>query len=159
MREARMSLNDNRRTPSRSGLIASSTALLILLSAPGEAAEWVTVAKTERTEVFVQDASIVRSGALVSVLTRQNFVEPQPAARKGKTYLSARNEYRVDCAVRRLAYREIRAYGQPDLQGDVVQKTRIGEKNLKWMDAPESTVFGELLDYTCQRAPSVAQSP
>jgi hypothetical protein len=153
-----MSLHGNRGTPSRTGLIASAT-VLFMLSTPGEAAEWVTVARTERTEVFVQDASIARSGALVSVLTRQNFVEPQPAARKGKTYLSARNEYRIDCAARRLAYREIRAYAQPDLQGDVVQKTRIGEKNLKWMDAPGSTVFGELVDYTCQRAPSVSQSP
>ena len=39
------------------------------------------------------------------------------------------------------------------LQGDVVQKTQIGEKNLKWMDAPERTVFGELLDYACKNAP------
>ena len=153
-----MSLHGNGRRPSRTGLFASAVVLCVV-SAPGAAAEWASVAKTERTEVFVEDASIARSGALVSVLTRQNFVEPQPATRAGKTYLSARNEYRVDCAARRLAYREIRAYTQPDLQGDVVQKTRIGEKNLKWMDAPESTVFGELLDYTCQRAPSVAQSP
>lgn len=153
-----MSLHGNGQTPSRTGLIASAT-MLFMLSTPCAAAEWVSVAKTERTEVFVEDASIARSGTLVSVLTRQNFVEPQPAARKGKTYLSARSEYRVDCTARRLAYREIRAYAQPDLQGDVVQKTRIGEKNLKWMDAPKSTVFGELLDYSCQRAPAVAQSP
>jgi len=152
-----MSLHGNRLAPPRTGLMASATMLLFLLSAPGETAEWASVAKTERTEVFVDDASIARSGALVSVMTRQAFVEPQPAARQGRTYLSARNEYRVDCAARRLAYREIRAYAQPDLQGAVVQKTRIGEKNLKWMDAPKSTVFGELLDYTCQRAPSGAE--
>ena len=87
---------------------------------------------------------------------RQSFTEPQPAANKGKTFLSARNEYRVDCATRRLAYREIDAYAQPDLQGERVQKTKIGEKNLKWMDAPSGTVFGAIVDYACKNAPAAA---
>jgi hypothetical protein len=39
------------------------------------------------------------------------------------------------------------------LQGAVVQKTKIGEKNLKWMDAAPDTVFGALLDYACGQAP------
>ena len=45
-------------------------------------------------------------------------------------------------------------FSQPDLQGDVVQKTRISEKNLKWMDAPTGTVFGEILDYACKNVPA-----
>ena len=78
-----MSLHAKIRRP-HVGLIASATALL-MLSTTVVAAEWVSVAKTERTEVFVEDASIAHSGTLVKVLTRQNFVEPQAAARKGKT--------------------------------------------------------------------------
>ena len=54
---------------------------------------------------------------------------------------------------RRLAYREMETYSQLDLQGDQVQKTRIGEKNLKWMDAPSGTVFGEIVDYACKNVP------
>jgi hypothetical protein len=46
------------------------------------------------------------------------------------------------------------AYAQLDLQGDRVQKTRIGEKNLKWMDAPTGTVFGEIVDYACKNVPA-----
>ena len=88
------------------------------------------------------------------VRTRQNFVEPQPSAKKNKSFLSARNEYRVDCEQRRLAYREMAAYAQPDLQGETVQKTKISEKNLKWMDAPSGTVFGEILDYACKNVPA-----
>lgn len=119
------------------------------------AGEWVSVAKTDRTEVFANPASLsISPASWVIVATRQNFTEPQPAAKKGKTFLSARNEYRVDCATRRLAYREIDAYAQPDLQGERVQKTKIGEKNLKWMDAPTGTVFGEILDYACKNAPA-----
>lgn len=120
------------------------------------AADWVSVAKSDRTEVFVNTVSLGQVGEWVSVRTKQNFTEPQPALKKGKSYLSARNEYRIDCAQRRLAYREIRAYEQAELQGKEVQKTKVGEKNLKWMEAPENTVFGELLDYACENAPAAA---
>jgi Surface-adhesin protein E len=145
-----------KRTPGlgTSGLLASLAAFGLLASSPADAQEqWSSVAKVERTEVFVNPSSIKRDGAWLSVRTKQNFLEPQPSARKGKSFLSARNEYRIDCGGRRLAYRELQAYADLDLQGAVIQKTRIGEKNLKWMDAPEHTVFGELLDYACKNAP------
>jgi hypothetical protein len=149
--------------PDRFGVRLVLAAMLGVVAAsavtPAHAADWVSVAKTDRTEVFVNNLSLAHAGAYVVVRTRQNFTEPQPAARKGKTFLSARNEYRVDCATRRLAYSEIHAYAQPDLQGDEVQKTRIGDKNLKWMDAPAGTVFGELLDYACANAPNAASPP
>lgn len=116
--------------------------------------DWLSVAKSERTELYVRPASLAWDGPWLSVRTRQEFVEPQPSANKGKTFRSARNEYRVDCSQRRLAYREMEAYAEPALQGARVQRTKIGERNLKWMDAPERTVFGELLDYACQHAPA-----
>ena len=119
------------------------------------AADWVSIAKSDRTEVFANPASLgVSPASWVIVRTRQNFVEAQPSAKKNKSFLSARNEYRVDCAQRRLAYREIETYSQLDLQGDRVQKTKIGEKNLKWMDAPSGTVFGEIVDYACKNVPA-----
>jgi hypothetical protein len=132
---------------------------LALLPAAHAQDEWVSVAKGDRTEMFVRPSTLQWEGSWLSVRTRQNFVDPQAAAKKGKTFLSARNDYRIDCPQRRLAYREIRAFAGPDLQGDVVQKTRIGDKNLKWMDAPERTVFGELLDYACSNAPLAGPSP
>ena len=119
------------------------------------AADWVSIAKSDRTEVFANPASLgVSPASWVMVRTKQNFVEPQPSAKKNKSYLSARNEYRVDCAQRRLAYREMEAFAELDLQGERVQKTRISEKNLKWMDAPTGTVFGEILDYACKNVPA-----
>jgi hypothetical protein len=136
-------------------LIVGFACVTVVAATAHAAGEWVSVAKTDRTEVLANPASLgVSPASWVIVATRQNFTEPQPAAKKGKTFLSARNEYRVDCASRRLAYREIDAYAQPDLQGERVQKTKIGEKNLKWMDAPTGTVFGEILDYACKNAPA-----
>jgi signal recognition particle receptor subunit beta len=120
----------------------------------GAAAEWVSIAKSDRTEVFADPASVGRSPSApwVIVITKQNFMEPQPSAKKGKVYLSAKNEYRVDCENRRLAYRELQTFAELDLLGASVQKTKIGEKNLKWMDAASGTVFGEILDYACKNA-------
>jgi hypothetical protein len=138
-------------------LVVAACALLAWAASPvaRAAADWISIAKSDRTEVFANPASLgVSPASWVIVRTRQNFVEPQPSASKNKPYLSARNEYRVDCAQRRLAYRELEAYSQPDLQGDRVQKTKIGEKNLKWMDAPTGTVFGEILDYACKNVPA-----
>jgi len=140
-------------------IIGALVCVSAVVAAPAHAAaEWVSVAKTDRTEVFVNPASLGVSpkSSWLIVRTRQNFSEPQPSAKKDKTFLSARNEYRVDCAQRRLAYREMRAFADLDLQGVEVQKTRISEKNLKWMDAPSSTVFGEILDYACKNAPAAA---
>jgi hypothetical protein len=47
------------------------------------------------------------------------------------------------------------AFAELDLQGERVQKTKISEKNLKWMDAPAGTVFGSILDYACKNVPAV----
>jgi hypothetical protein len=138
-------------------LAAAATALLLAQSALAVESEWVSIAKTERTEVFANPASLGTSPAgWVIVRTKQNFVDAQPSAKKNKPFLSARNEYRADCAQRRLAYSQMEAFAQLDLQGDSVQKTKIGEKNLKWMDAPSDTVFGEILDYACKGAPAGA---
>jgi hypothetical protein len=137
-------------------LVLASLALTALSAATvARAADWLSIAKSDRTEVFANPESLgVSPASWVIVRTKQNFVEPQPSARKNKSFLSARNEYRIDCAQRRLAYREMETFSQPDLQGEPVQKTKIGEKNLKWMDAPTGTVFGEILDYACQNVPA-----
>lgn len=112
--------------------------------------KWHSVAKTDNQEAFVNPASLAMVGAFVEVRAKQNFVQPQPAAKKGKTFLSTRAVYRFDCAQRKVAMKELRAYAAADLQGDTVQKAKTGDRNLQWLDAPESTVFGELLDYACR---------
>lgn len=142
------------RTPARLFVFACVAAGL---SQPAQAADWVSIAKSDRTEVFANPASLgVSPLSWVIIRTKQNFIEPQAAAKKGKTYLSARNEYRVDCAQRRLAYQQMETFPQLDLAGTRVQKSKIGEKNLKWMDAPTGTVFGEILDYACENASGIA---
>lgn len=115
------------------------------------AVDWQSVAKTDNQQAFVDASSVADVGGFVEARTKQNFSQPQPAAKKGETYLSALNTYRFDCAQRKVAMKRLEAYAGADLQGPLVQKATSTDKNLRWLDAPESTVFGELLDFACKR--------
>lgn len=116
------------------------------------AAQWQSVAVTDHQEAFVDTVSMTTVAGFVEARTKQNFGQPQPSAKAGKTYRSALNTYRFDCAERRLAMKELVAYEGPNLQGAVVQRATSNDRNLRWLDAPSSTVFGEMLDFACGRS-------
>jgi hypothetical protein len=135
-------------------------AIALALAGPGALAQeagtadkWQSVAKTDHQEALVNGSSIVAVGDQLEARVKQNFALPQPSAKQGKTFLSSRTTYRFDCAQRRMAMKEVRTYSGADLQGEPVQKATSSDKNLQWLDAPDSTVFGELLDYVCSRSP------
>jgi len=138
----------------------SMIAIVLALAGPGALAQetgaadkWQSVAKTDNQEAFVNGSSIATVGEQIEARVKQNFALPQPSAKKGKTYLSSRTTYRFDCAQRRMAMKEVRTYAGSDLQGEPVQKATSSDKNLQWLDAPDSTVFGELLDHVCGASP------
>jgi hypothetical protein len=129
-------------TPVAAGLAQSDAA----------ADKWHKVAISGNEVAFVNTGSIQRVGTQVQVRVKQNYLAPVESTKKGKSYQSARTDYRLDCEQRKLAMMETRAFASPDLQGDVVQKASRSEKNLIWMDAPRASVFGEILDYGCKNA-------
>ena len=146
-------------SPRRTSLaVAASLALLApvatLLAQSEPAAEnWYKVAISGNETAYVDAGSIQRAGNHVQVRVKQNYLAPVASAKKGKTYQSVRTDYRLDCAQRKLAMMETRAFADSDLQGKVVQKASRSERNLIWMDAPRASVFGEILDYGCKHAP------
>jgi len=131
-------------------LACPAGAALAQAAAAGE--KWQSVAKTDLQEAFVNTSSIATVGGQLEARVKQNYAAAQPAAKKGKTYLSTRSVYRFDCAQRKIGMKELRAYEGADLQGDVVQKATSKDKNMQWLPAEERTVFGELLDYVCRPA-------
>jgi len=142
---------------SRNSLAVTAIALVMATPAAfaqqaGTAEKWQSVARTDNQEAFVNGSSIIVVGEQLEARVKQNFAQPQPSAKQGKTYLSSRTTYRFDCAQRRMAMKEVRTYSGGDLQGDPVQKATSSDKNLQWLDAPDSTVFGELLDYVCSKS-------
>lgn len=138
----------------------SVIAIALALAGPGAHAQdagttdkWQSVAKSDNQEAFVNGSSIAAVGGQLEARVKQNFALPQPSAKKGKTFLSSRTTYRFDCAQRRMAMKEVRTYAAADLQGEPVQKATSSDKNLQWLDAPDSTAFGEILDYVCSQSP------
>jgi hypothetical protein len=115
--------------------------------------KWQSVAKTDSQEAFVNVASITDVAGMPEARVKQNYAQPQPSAKKDKTYQSTRSTYRFDCAQRRIGMKEVRAYPGTDLQGDAVQKMTSSDKNMQWNDAPKDTVFGRMLDFVCSKGP------
>jgi hypothetical protein len=105
-------------------------------------------------EAFVNTTSIASVAGQLEARVKQNYATPQPAAKKGKTYLSSRSIFRFDCAQRRIGMKELRFYAGADLQGETVGKATASDKNMEWQPAEPRTVFGELLDYVCKGAPA-----
>ena len=124
------------------------------LAQDGSADKWQPVAKTDTQEAFVNRQSITAVDGMFEAKTKQDFTQPQPSAKKDKTFLSSRTTFRVDCTQRRLAIKEIRAYAGNDLQGDQVQKMSSGDKYLQWLAAPADTVYGKILDFVCLTGPA-----
>jgi hypothetical protein len=133
-------------------VVLSSGTLLAQDAGTGE--KWQSVAKTDNVEAFVNTSSIANVGGKLEARVKQNYAAPQPAAKKGKTYLSSRSTYRFDCAQRRIGMKELRFYEGADLQGEAVGKATAKDKNMEWQPAEPRTVFGELLDYVCKGAPA-----
>jgi len=117
---------------------------------------WYSVALSDSEEAFVRTDSIKLVGSQVQLRAKENFLAPRDSTKKGKTYQSVRTDYRLDCAQRKIAMFEMKAYSGTELQGEVVQKASRNERNLIWMDAPRASVFGEILDYGCKHAPAAA---
>lgn len=134
------------------GVCALSTGGALAQDASGD--KWQPVAKTDTQEAFVNRQSITAVGGMFEANAKQDFTQPQPSAKKDKTFLSSRTTFRVDCTQRRLAVKEIRAYAGNDLQGDQVQKMTSSDKYLQWLDAPADTVYGKILDYVCLTGPA-----
>lgn len=117
--------------------------------------DWQSAAQTDSQQAFIDLNSITTVGAHLSAVVRYEYVSPQPW-KKDKTFSSVWSRLRVDCAQRRIADSEIRAYAAAGLQGDVVRKATSKDKNLIWRDAARRTVDGEVLDHVCKIGPKAA---
>ena len=124
------------------------------LAQDATADKWQLVAKTDAQQAFVNRQSITAVEGMFEAKAKQDFTQPQPSAKKDKTFLSSRTTFRIDCTQRRVAIKEIRAYAGNDLQGDQVQKMSSGDKYLQWLAAPADTVYGKILDFVCLTGPA-----
>jgi hypothetical protein len=131
------------------GAPASSAPAAATAVAPVATADWKSVAKSDNQEVFVDAASIRERDGFLEVVTRYEYRQPQPYG--SKTFQSARNVYRVDCATRRIADRENLVYAGPELSGAKVGDATRSTKNLVWRDTTRGTADGAVAFYVCEQ--------
>jgi hypothetical protein len=132
-------------------LIALAASFALLAASPAaRAGEWESIAKADRVELFVNPTTVTSVGDKVGVRVKENWVDAQPSTAKGKTYQSARSEYRVDCAQRKVGKQSVQLYSGADLTGTVIKKLKYAEKNVSYVNATDGTVYGELVNYACK---------
>ena len=123
------------RTARAAAAAALTTLITACATAPAPsvpATGWYKVAISGSEEAYVDTNSIRTVGTLVDVQVKENYLAPRPAAKEGKTFQSARTEYRLDCAQRKVAMRETEAFEGPELQGNEVQKaSQIGRASCR----------------------------
>jgi len=137
--------------------VAFSCGMAAAQQAPAAGADnWYSVATSDSEVAFVKTNSIKQVGTTIEGKVKENFTTPRAAAKAGKTFLSTRTLYRVDCTSRKIAMSKNEAFSGTDLQGDVVQKASRNDRNLIWMDAPPASVFFEIVTYTCRHPPQPA---
>ena len=136
--------------------VTAAVALLQPVAAIAQDSDWRAVGEGDAKKIYVKRSSMTRVGDIADAAVKENFIQPQPAGKKGETYLSAKNKYRLDCSQNKVAYRKMVAYSQPDLQGEIVQKVSYKDKNLTWVDAIEGTMNGTLLRFVCSETAAAA---
>jgi hypothetical protein len=129
---------------------ASAPASTTAAAPVAASADWKSVAKSDNQDVFVDDASIRERDGFIEAVTRYEYAQPQPYGKK--TFRSARNVYRFDCANRRIADRENLVYAEPQLGGAKVGDATRSTANLIWRDAVRGTADGAVLYYVCSKS-------
>jgi hypothetical protein len=152
-------------SPRPSGCAALVTVVTIVaavaaVAAPGAAVaasaakaqppvQWRSVAQTDTQQAYVDPASRRDRDGYVEAVVRYEYAQPQPYGRR--TFQSARNVYRFDCAGGRIADRENVVYAEPELQGRKVGDATRSTKNLVWRAVAPRSIDGVVLDHVCRK--------
>jgi hypothetical protein len=141
-------------------LLLAAAALAVVWPVIGSAQsdEWRAVGESDNKKFYVKRSSMTREGDMASAAVKENYYQPQAAGKKGKTFLSAKNRYRFNCAEGKVAFQKMEAFSQADLQGEVVQKVSYKDKNLTWLSAEHGTMNDQILTFVCSET-GAARTP
>ena len=123
------------------------TAVTLLALASGHAmAEWVSIGSQGQAEVFVDKATIKRSGDLATIWSINALKTPGSAG--GKTYVSLKRQDEFDCKGLRTRGVQISAHGEPMGEGAAI----VSEKGPgAWVAVVPDTPAETLLKIACAK--------
>lgn len=114
------------------------TILLLVSISTTAMAEWTMVQTGDAGSMYIDFDTLQRSGDLVTVLTLNDYSEPQQ-----KEELSAQFKELHDCRNKKFKALSINYYSSPLAQGNTIATVSMNEQETPWSDVVQYSI-GEL---------------
>lgn len=121
-------------------------AIALAMWAPHAAqAEWQKVTTTDSGIIYVDDATIKRTGPVRSFWSLFDYKSPQRAQR-GAFYVSTRTHMEMDCRKEMVHMLQFSMHSGPMLTGEIIDSQGVMRE---WQSIPPDTPLVNLFKYVC----------
>lgn len=126
---------------------AMATALLMLFASHAAHAEWQKVLTYDSGTIYVDDASIKKTGYIRSFWSLLDYKTPQKAQR-GAYYVSTRTHMEMDCRKEMVHMLQFSMHSGPMLTGEVIDTQGVMRE---WQSIPPDTPLVPLFQFVCKQ--------
>jgi hypothetical protein len=128
-----------------------SLAVALLLAAPGwAAAEWTTIASSEKLVVEIDPDLVRTQGDFAMAYTRATFTAPQPVeGRPGVAQQSQLQLHAIDCAAGASTVVGVAVYADPHARGEMIEQTTRPRAEWNPRPAPPSSLVEVVVRLAC----------
>ncbi len=126
---------------------AMVTALVLLCASQAAHAEWQKVLTYDSGTIYVDDASIKKTGYIRSFWSLLDYKTPQKAQR-GAYYVSTRTHMEMDCRKEMVHMLQFSMHSGPMLTGEVIDTQGVMRE---WQSIPPDTPLVPLFQFVCKQ--------
>ena len=120
-------------------------AVLTLLMPFAAQAEWQKVVTTDSGTIYIDDASIKRTGPIRSFWSLLDYKTPQKAQR-GAFYVSTRTHMEMDCRKEMVHMLQFSMHTGPMLTGEIIDTQGVMRE---WQSIPPDTPLVNVFRFVC----------
>ena len=125
--------------------LATAATALVILAPHAAHAEWQKVTTTDSGIIYVDDATIKRTGPVRSFWSLFDYKSPQRAQR-GAFYVSTRTHMEMDCRKEMVHMLQFSMQSGPMLTGEIIDSQGVMRE---WQSIPPDTPLVNLFKYVC----------
>jgi hypothetical protein len=126
-------------------------AVALLLAAPGwAAAEWTSIASTDKLQIEIDPALVRKQGAFTMAYTRSTFTVPQPI--EGRPELKQQSQlqlHAIDCAAGAATVVGVAIYPEPYARGEMIEQTTRPRAEWSPRPAPPGSLVEAIVRIAC----------
>ena len=125
--------------------VATAATALVMLAPHAAHAEWQKVTTTDSGIIYVDDATIKRTGSVRSFWSLFDYKSPQRAQR-GAFYVSTRTHMEMDCRKEMVHMLQFSMHSGPMLTGEIIDSQGVMRE---WQTIPPDTPLVNLFKHVC----------